>query len=206
MVPEGESEDDRMLREREQTLKADRRKQAQWYESLNLYAEALKIYEDIHDTDNINRLREKMRGEYSLNAKKLEKQGRYQDAANLYYLIGDLNSVSRMKKLKPDLVILYDSEGGGLAKLASGLGSRDIEAEQDDYFERMNEEDEEGSSDEVSVKKSAEGVKEGISSGRKGIPVKMPKNRKKRFCPYCGEEITTRKEPRFCPYCGEDLN
>lgn len=204
MVPDGESEDDRMLREREETLKKDRKKQAEWYESLHLYAEALRVYEDIHDMDNIRRLREKMRGEYGLNASNLEKQGRYQDAANLYYLIGDLNSVARMKKLKPNIVILYDSEGGGLAKLASELDTKEGPSQGEDLFEKMNDEDEEGSTPQTESDPSQK-KEEGVV-GKKGVPVKMPKNRRKKFCPYCGEEISTKKEPKFCPYCGEDLD
>jgi hypothetical protein len=198
-------EDEKLLRERELTLRNDRRRQAEWYESLNLYAEAMRIYESIQDKKNIERLKEKMRKEYSRNAQLLENQGRYQDAANLYYLIGDHASVKRMKDLKPDLVILYDSEGGGLAKLASTLDDLTPASEDDDYFSKPNEgEEEEIKEEEEGSKKKDIPVKK--PAKRKNIQVESHKDRKIRFCPYCGEELATKKEPRFCPYCGEELS
>ncbi len=202
MVPEIESEDDRMLREREETLKSDRSKQAKWYEDLNLYAEALRVYRSISDKENIDRLISKMKDDYSMNASKLEKQGMFQDAANLYYLIGDHHGVARMKKRMPDLVILYDKEGGGLSQLASSLGDMNEVEEKDDLFHQPNVTEEKS----AEVKRSNE-IEEppGVVIGKKGVPVKMPIGKKKKFCPYCGDEISTKKEPRFCPYCGEDL-
>jgi tetratricopeptide (TPR) repeat protein len=200
-------EDERLLKEREETLKNDRRRQAEWYESLNLYAEAMRIYESIRDSENIERLKEKMRTEYGKNANILEKQGRFQDAANLYYLIGDHHSVGRMKELDPNLVILYDSEGEGLAKLAGSLDDLSQRGGDVDLFSEPNKEEEEDPAEaepkedipkkEIPIKKPAK---------RKEIQVPASREKRIRFCPYCGEELSTRKEPRFCPYCGEDLS
>jgi len=130
--------DEDELREREQTFLQDRRNQAKWYESLNLYAEAMKIYKSIKDEDNIQRLSSKMSTEYTKNALQLEKMGKFQEAANLYYLIGDLEGVGRMKKLKPDLVIIYDETGGGLAQVAKELGSTETDETGEEYFSKMN--------------------------------------------------------------------
>ncbi|HHD16282.1 MAG TPA: zinc ribbon domain-containing protein [Euryarchaeota archaeon] len=204
MVPPAESEDEQMLREREEALRKDRKKQAEWYESLNLYAEALRVYETIRDEQNIKRLRMKMREEYGKNALKMEESGRFQDAANLYYLIGDHASVGRMKEKKPDLMIFYDQESGGLARLASTLAPQDDFEERDDLFQKPNvdREEREKETDGRSPEENASDIR----TTEKRYPVKIPKERKKaRFCPYCGEEISTRKEPRFCPFCGEEL-
>jgi rubrerythrin len=105
--------------------------------------------------------------------------------------------------MKPDLVILYDSEGGGLAQLASTLDPMKEVSGEEELFEKMNE----GDQEDVSTKEELPETPhtEEVVIGRKGVPVKMPKSKKKRFCPYCGEEISTKKEPRFCPYCGEGL-
>jgi hypothetical protein len=205
--------DEDELREREQTFLKDRRNQAKWYESLNLYAEAMKIYRSIKDDENIKRLSAKMAGEYTKNAVELEKTGKFQDAANLYYLIGDMEGVGRMKKQKPDLVIIYDESGGGLAQVAKELGSTESDESGEEYFSRMNpgddfemEEDENGTVREM-LEIDIESPDEGVTPmGRKGVPVKMPKSVKKmRFCPYCGERINTKKNPKFCPFCGDEL-
>lgn len=195
------------LQKRREQFRKDRRSQAKWYESLNLYAEAMRIYRSIDDSDNIRRLEEKMREEYGENARKLEKMGKYQEAANLYYLIGDMKSVGRMKRSKPDLVIIYDEEEGGLAKLASGLDHfGPAPEESEDYFMKPNPADD----FELDIDGEGKPAEEtaGIKEARNGkaIPVKMPKNMKKmRFCPYCGERISTRKDPKFCPFCGDEL-
>jgi hypothetical protein len=199
MVAGSENEDEIMLREREETLRKDRIKQAKWYESLNLYAEALRIYRTIEDPDNIKRLEGKMREEYGKQALRLERQGRYQDAANLYFLIGDSNGVGRMRKMKPDLVILYDKESGGLARIASSLGGLEEVEEQEDHFSQPNVEEV-----EAPVEASEEPPMES-KIVKKKVPVKVPKGKRMRFCPFCGEEIATKKEPAFCPYCGEDI-
>lgn len=203
MAGEGLNEDEKLLKERELTLRNDKRRQAEWYESLNLYAEAMKVFESIQDQENIVRLREKMRKEYGKNARSLEDNGRFQDAANLYYLIGDNSGVRRMKELKPDLVILYDSENGGLAKLASTLDEIGPDDDGEDLFSKPNVEEDGGEMEEKPKKRD--------------IPIKKPAKKKEiliptasekriRFCPYCGEELTTKKEPRFCPFCGEDIS
>ncbi|MGA1866810.1 MAG: hypothetical protein ACMUFK_05015 [Thermoplasmatota archaeon] len=198
--------------DRRKTLIEDRRSQAAWYESLHLYAEAMKIYRVIKDIDNIKRLTSKMKEEYSGNASKMERAGKFQEAANLYYLLGDKDGVERMKKLKPDLVILYDDEKGGLAKIAMGLGTTETEMDGDMFFRRPNP------SERTAVEERPEGQKEIAGDaeteedsdltpmGRKGISVKMPVGVKKmRFCPYCGERINTKKTPKYCPFCGDEL-
>lgn len=204
--------DEKELQEREMTFIKDRRDQAKWYESLNLYAEAMKIYRSINDEENINRLSIKMNEEYAKNAQEMEKKGKFQEAANLYYLIGDKEGLGRMKKLKPDLVIVYDEEGGGLAQVVQKLGSSDDEVPGDEYFTRPNPADDfEMRTDEngnvTEVKDVQKGPDEDITPmGRKGVSIKMPKSMKKmRFCPYCGERINTKNPPKFCPFCGDEL-
>lgn len=202
----GDEED---LRERQEAYKNDRKDQAKWYESLNLYAEALRIYRSIEDQGNIRRLEDKMKAEYGKEAVKLEGQGSFQQAANLYYLIGDHASVGRLKKMKPELVIIYDEEGGGIADVASGIGMDDERVDDDPgLFTKQNEEFE-IDTDDVQMKDEVDRTPEEKQApiiGRKGVPIKMPKNHKKmRFCPYCGERISTRKEPKFCPFCGDEL-
>ena len=205
--------DEKELKARERTYLADRRNQAKWYESLNLYAEAMKIYRSINDEKNINRLSIKMNEEYAKNAKELEKKGKFQEAANLYYLIGDKEGLGKMKNLKPDLVIIYDEEGGGLSQIVQKLGSSDDDVTGDDYFTRPNPTDDfEMESDEngnVKVKKENDQKRsdEDVTPmGRKGVSVRMPKSMKKmRFCPYCGERINTKSSPKFCPFCGDEL-
>ncbi|MGA1873060.1 MAG: hypothetical protein ACMUHY_05255 [Thermoplasmatota archaeon] len=204
--------DEEELRQREKTFIEDRRNQAAWYESLNLYAEALRIYRSIDDEENIRRLSEKMKSEYSDNARKLERMGKFQEAANLYFLIGDKEGVGRMKKMKPDLVIVYDEEGGGLAQIAKGLGITDGETVEEDYFTRPNPSTEQDGAPEGDIVTEAEPVDpeaEGATTpmGRKGVQVKMPVGVKKmRFCPYCGERINTKGTPKFCPFCGDELS
>ena len=191
--------------EREMKLKKDRLDQAKWYESLNLYAEALRIYRTLGSEQDVKRLEERMREEYSKNAKRLEMDGRYQDAANLYFLIDDNAGVKRMKGLKPDLVIIYDKEEGGLAKLASTLRKDEGQLISEDYFSKPNISPEERIRPQKEEK--VEAPEERPAPGGKGVPVKMPlKKRAIRFCPYCGESVLTKKEPKFCPYCGEDLD
>lgn len=197
MDPGIETEDEMMHREREETLKKDRRKQAEWYEKLNLFAESLRIYESIDDRDNVQRIKRKMNASYGTKASELESQGRYQEAANLYYLIGDHASVGRMKKIMPDLLIIYDSEGEGIRRLASNLDDRKVDSNID-HFMKPNP----GSGEEIE-EENPKGP--GVVIGKKGVPVKIPKSKRKKFCPYCGEDIQTRKEPVFCPYCGEEL-
>jgi hypothetical protein len=200
--------DEQELREREKTFIEDRKNQAKWYESLNLYAEAMKIYRAIDDEENITRLSIKMNEEYAKNAKELERKGKFQEAANLYYLIGDKEGVGRMKNLKPDLVIVYDEEGGGLAQVVKKLGSTEEEVSGEEYFTRPNPSDDfEIETDEIGNGESKEGSDEEVTPmGRKGITVKMPKSMKKmRFCPYCGERINTKNPPKFCPFCGDEL-
>ncbi len=198
--------DEEELREREMTFVNDRRNQARWYESLNLYAEAMKIYRSIDDKENIQRLSSKMKDEYGNNAAKLESMGKFQEAANLYYLIGDMTGVGRMKKMKPDLVIIYDEEGGGLAQVAVGLAQDDTELDPDRYFSKPNPVDDFEVDENGEVVVSETPQEDLTPMGRKGVPLKMPKNMKKmRFCPYCGERINTKKDPAFCPFCGEEL-
>jgi hypothetical protein len=202
--------DEQELKERERTYIEDRKNQAKWYESLNLYAEAMKIYRNIDDEENIKRLSITMNEEYAKNAKDLERRGKFQEAANLYYLIGDKGGVGRMKKLKPDLIIVYDEEGGGLAQVVKKLGSSDEEVSGDEYFTRPNpSEDFEVVSDEngegMVVKEESED-EDVTPMGRKGVTIKMPKSMKKmRFCPYCGERINTKNPPKFCPFCGDEV-
>jgi len=199
-------EDEEMLMERERTFQNDRRDQAKWYESLNLYAEALNIYRSIDDEENIQRLSLRMKAEYGENAQKLESVGRFQEAANLYYLIGDMAGVGRMKKMKPDLVIVYDEEGGGLARVAEGLGNDDSDLDPEGFFSKPNPQEEFEATGKEEEVESTPSPDELTPMGRKGIPLKIPKNMKKmRFCPYCGERINTRKDPAFCPFCGEEL-
>ncbi|MBN1390154.1 MAG: hypothetical protein JXA22_05885 [Candidatus Thermoplasmatota archaeon] len=203
--------DEEELRERERTFLEDRRDQAAWYESLNLYAEAMKIYRAIKDDENIQRLTAKMKEGYSSNARKMERLGKFQEAANLYYLIGDMDGIGRMKKLKPDLVIVYDEEEGGLATIAKRLGTTDSETDSERYFMKPNPSEEGGVTaitrglvepDDVGTKKEDDQT----PMGRKGVPVKIPIGVKKmRFCPYCGERINTKNDPRFCPFCGDEL-
>ncbi len=205
--------DEEELREREKTFTEDRRNQAKWYESLNLYAEAMRIYRSIKDDENIERLSIKMKEEYAQKAKLMEKTGKFQEAANLYYLIGDNEGIGRMKKLKPDLVIVYDTEGGGLAQVAKELGSSEDDETGEDYFSRPNPGDdlEVDTDDEGKVRlekvEDLEDIDDDVTPmGRKGVPVKMPKSMKKmRFCPYCGERINTKKTPKFCPFCGDEV-
>jgi len=203
--------DEEELREREKTFIEDRRNQAKWYESLNLYAEAMKIYKAIDDKENMERLSGKMKEEYTLNARKLERMGKFQEAANLYFLIGDKDGLGRMKKMKPDLVIVYDEEGGGLAQIAKGLEPTEGEDVDDKYFTKPNPSAEEGEKIEEETVSEAEPVEmtdsEITPMGRKGVQVKMPVGGKKmRFCPYCGERINTKKNPKFCPFCGDELS
>ncbi|MBN1539877.1 MAG: zinc ribbon domain-containing protein [Candidatus Thermoplasmatota archaeon] len=198
--------------ERKKALIEDRRSQAAWYESLHLYAEAMKIYRAIEDDGNIQRLTMKMKEEYSGNAGKMERSGKFQEAANLYYLLGDKDGVERMKKFKPDLVILYDEEEGGLAKIAMGLGPTETDTDGEMFFRRPNpserttreerQEDQKGTIGEAETSEEIDLT----PMGRKGISVKMPLGVKKmRFCPYCGERINTKKNPKFCPFCGDEL-
>ncbi|MFO8050166.1 MAG: zinc ribbon domain-containing protein [Thermoplasmatota archaeon] len=192
----GDEED---LQERQEKFLKDRRDQAKWYESLNLYPEALKIYRSIEDTVNIDRLEKKMGAEYGREALRLEKEGNIQQAANLYYLIGDHASVGRLKSQQPDLVIYYDEEKGGLARMDTDTDDAD------GFFEKQNIPDDVENVDNEKSTVFENSDKEKRIKKRK-VPVKMPKNPKKmRFCPYCGERISTKKEPRFCPFCGDEL-
>jgi hypothetical protein len=191
----GDEED---LKAREEELKRDKMEQALWYESLNLYGEAMRIYNTLKDTRNIDRLREKISEDYMQKAKDMEMAGRYQDAANLYYLVGDSGSVKRMRTKDPSLVILYDEKAGGLSQLGTGI---DLGTDNDGtipFFKRPNE----GPEDGQTKARPAETL---VKPGRSGLPVRIPKKQTARFCPYCGEQMSTKKEPRFCPFCGEEL-
>jgi len=181
--------DEEELEERDREMRRDRIEQARWYEKLNLYHEALRIYRSIQDEENIERLAGKMRSQYGEKAKQLESAGKYQEAANLYYLINDRSSLKRIKGIKPDVVIFYDEEAGGLSQLAADVnGGGDVGGE---YFSTPNEEE------------AMEDVEE---EPRKKLPVKMPKGRPQmRYCPYCGQAITTKGTPKFCPYCGDEI-
>lgn len=199
--------DEDELRDRELEIKRDKISQAQWYESLNLYSEALRIYTSIDDRENEERVKGKMAADYSRKAMELEKKGRYQDAANLFYLIGDNESVGRMKEKDPNLMILYDEKSGGLAQLAGNIYSRSPGDVEDRSFFKPNERDDPNVEvPEVEPHVAEMVIEDGVVKGKNGIKVKMPKaNRNVRFCPYCGESLITKKEPKFCPYCGEEL-
>jgi hypothetical protein len=191
----GDEED---LRERDEELRMDKIEQAKWYESLNLLAEALKIFKSVGDTDNEMRLKRKMVAQYGKKASELESGGRYQDAANLYYLIGETEAVDRMKKYDPDLVIMYDEDAGGIAQLASYIYAGGETVAEGDSFFKPN----------VNLNASEDSVIDDMKESdaeKKSLPVKMPRKNPMRFCPYCGESILTKKEPSFCPYCGEEL-
>ena len=199
-------DDEEELRKRDEELRKDKIEQAKWYESLNLYYEALRIYRSIEDTENVNRIERKMEDDYSSKALELERRGRFQDAANLYFLIGNTEDVERMRRKKPDLVIHYDKESGGIAQLASEIyKTKNGTLEKEDFF-RPNEpslEDKSGSDSEKGV--STYSDKNNGDKVKEKLPVKMPRKKPMRFCPYCGETILTKKQPLFCPYCGEEL-
>jgi hypothetical protein len=195
----GDEED---LKERNAELVKDRMEQARWYESLSLYGEAMRIYRALKDEESIGRLRNRIEADYRKKASDMERAGRYQDAANLYYLIGDSGSVSRMKAKDPALVILYDDKAGGISQLGSGM-DLGKDGEDDRFFRKPNEEPE-----RPPEARSVEVEPAPAQAGRTGLPVRMPKRAapsSNRFCPYCGVEIQTKKEPRFCPSCGEEL-
>ncbi|MDG6226029.1 MAG: hypothetical protein QCI82_11030 [Candidatus Thermoplasmatota archaeon] len=192
----GDEED---LMERERALNRDRLEQAKWYESLNLYAEAMRIYRSLEDDENLSRLRSKIADQYSMKAKDMENVGRWQDAANLYYLIGDSVSVDRMRSKDPDLVILYDDKAGGLSQLGFGMDMDQDDIVGERFFKRPNEDEPQGSEPEITKRSAPSPV------SKTGLPVRMPAKRTIVFCPYCGERIQTKKEPKFCPSCGEEL-
>ncbi len=195
--------DEQELLERKLILENDRREQARWLESLNLLAEALRIYTSINDAKNIDRVKNLMAENYGSNARKMEEDGRFQDAANLYFLAGDAEGVKRMKERKPDLVILYDSKEGGLARIAKNLDDLSKADAKDDFFSKPNI-GQEGTEGQEAPRTVVPSIDQGPPT--KTISVKMPKQRKAlSFCPYCGEKLGTAKEPRFCPYCGEEL-
>jgi hypothetical protein len=117
-----------------------------------------------------------------------------------------MEGVGRMKKMKPDLVIIYDEDGGGLAQVALGLGQDDSELDPERYFSKPNPADDFEVDENGEVAEPDTSSEEKTPMGRTGVPLKMPKNMKKmRFCPYCGERINTKKDPAFCPFCGEEL-
>lgn len=192
----GDEED---LLERERALSRDRIAQAKWYESLNLYAEAMRIYRSLKDEDNLSRLKSKISDQYSMKAKDMENVGRWQDAANLYFLVGDSGSVERMRRKDPDLVILYDEKAGGLSQLGISIDLGQDEKIGDRFFKKPNEDEPEKNPSEIQKKDNAP------NPGRTGLPVRMPVKKSIAFCPYCGERIETKKEPKFCPSCGEEL-
>jgi hypothetical protein len=198
-----EMSDEQELMDRKLTLENDRREQARWLESLNLLAEALRIYTSINDVKNIDRVKSLMVENYGTNARKMESEGRFQDAANLYFLAGDSEGVKRMKERKPDLVILYDSKDGGLAKIAQNLDDLSKAEDKDVFFSKPNiGQDEDGG--QGAQRTAVAAVEQ--ETAQRTIQVKMPKQKKPlSFCPYCGEKLGTAKEPRFCPYCGEEL-
>ncbi len=204
----GDEED---LREREKELRKDKIDQAKWYESLNLYKEALKIFESLKDSENISRLRKKMSDEYSEKARELEAAGKYQEAVNLFFLIGDDGGVARIKKLKPDVVIIYDKESNSISKLAESIEAPEGKEVGDEHFRAPNAGDklviDEGEDPPVpDERRSQMVIEDGVVKGKEGLPVKMPKGiRPVRFCPYCGESLITKKEATFCPFCGEEL-
>lgn len=191
----GDEED---LRERNDTIAKDRIAQAKWYESLHLYAEALRIYESIKDENNVMRLKEQMADEYRVKARDFEASGKLQEAANLFYLIDDREALERIKSRKPDVVILYDKEAGGLSQLAGNI-NMPVKGNVDEIaFRSPNSPDEEEAEE---PRKAAPN-----GNGSKGLPVKMPKGKPSfRYCPYCGESVMTKKDPKFCPFCGEEF-
>jgi predicted RNA-binding Zn-ribbon protein involved in translation (DUF1610 family) len=193
-------EDD--LRERDVELAKDRIEQARWYESLNLFGEAMRIYRSIKDEENIERLRNRIASDYRKKASDMEKAGRFQDAANLFFIIGDNDSVLRMKGKDPSLVILYDEKAGGISQLGTDLDLGKDE-EEDRFFKRPNEEPEAQKAPVPGPSGPSEGG--AAQSGRTGLVVRMPKKSANRFCPYCGEGILTKKEAKFCPSCGEEI-
>ncbi len=190
--------DEEELRERNDTITKDRIAQAQWYESLHLYAEALRIYEMIEDENNVIRLKEKMADEYRTKARDFEAAGKLQEAANLFYLIDDSEALERIKSRMPDVVILYDEKAGGLSQLAGNISTTTGSVDET-VFRSPNSLDE-GEAKEEPKRPSSNG------NGSKGLPVKMPRGKPPlRYCPYCGESVLMRKDPKFCPFCGEEL-
>jgi hypothetical protein len=192
----GDEED---LKERNEALVKDRIEQARWYESLNLFGEAMRIYKGLKDQENLDRLRLRIASDYAKKAVDMEAAGRFQDAANLYYLIGDTASVNRMRTKDPQLVILYDDKAGGISQLGSDLdlGSGD---ETDRFFLKPNDEPEPEPDVPIVVPE-----REPAATSKTGLPVRKPRKQSNRFCPYCGDPIQTKKEPSFCPSCGEEL-
>ena len=191
--------DEEELRQRNDTIAKDRIAQAQWYESLHLYAEALRIYESIKDENNVIRLKEKMADEYRIKARDFEAAGKLQEAANLFYLIDDREALERIKSRKPDVVILYDKKAGGLSQLAGNV-NKPTKGNVDEIAFRSPNSPDEGEVEEEPKRPAPNG------NGSKGLPVKMPKGKPSfRYCPYCGESVMTKKNPKFCPFCGEEF-
>ncbi len=191
--------DEEELRERNNTIAKDRIAQAQWYESLHLYAEALRIYESIKDENNVIRLKEKMADEYRAKARDFEAIGKLQEAANLFYLIDDQEALERIKSRKPDVVILYDKKAGGLSQMAGNINTKLAGNVDDTVFRSPNLPDE-GKEEAEKPAPASNG------NGSKGLPVKMPRGKPSfRYCPYCGESVMTKKDPKFCPFCGEEF-
>ena len=171
-------DDEEELRKRDEELRKDKIEQAKWYESLNLYYEALRIYRSIEDTENVNRIERKMEDDYSSKALELERRGRFQDAANLYFLIGNTEDVERMRRKKPDLVIHYDKESGGIAQLASEIyKTKNGTLGKEDFFKPNEPASEDRSGSDLEKNVSAYSDKNNGEGGIEKLPVKMPRKK-----------------------------
>ena len=173
--------------EKKKKIKEEKRELAAWYESQRLYLRSIKLYKEADETDEAERVRNKMIKEYREKAREYERSNQLAQAANLYYIIGDNVKVRELKEKDPSIVIYYEYLSGErqISDILGELPGDSTEEVQSHFFQpnrprveevQQEEKEEEATSDDIN------------------------------FCPFCGKNLRKFSGVRFCPYCGGRLS
>ena len=172
--------------EKRKKIKEEKKELAAWYESQRLYLRSIKLYKEAEETDEAERVRNKMIKEYREKAREYEKSNQLAQAANLYYIIGDNVKVRELKEKDPSIVIYYEYLSGE-RRISDVLGELpgDSAEEIESHFFQPN-------------RPRVEEVQEREEESPAGDDIN--------FCPYCGKDLRRFSGVRFCPYCGGKLS
>jgi len=180
--------------EKRRKIKEEKRELAEWYESQRLYLRSIKLYMEADAKKEAERVRVKMIKEYRAKAREFEEKNQLDQAANLYYIIGDNVKVRELKEKDPSIVIYYEYLSGDrrINDIVGELPEGELKDLDSYFFEPNKERTEEV---EAAPTKSEEPqTKEEVSMGIN-------------FCPFCGKDLRRfGADLKFCPYCGKRLS
>lgn len=187
--------------DREEQMRLDRLESAMRYESQKLYKDAIKYYKMAGEEEEAERVQNLMEELYLKTAREFEEVGKFEEAANLYEILGMGSDALRCRSKSGTKIPELDlEEGDEVMGAFTNMGDSAEEefSEPDDDFSKFEYKE---SPERIPAHRSEDEEEE-------ELPVKKPKGKMKvfAFCPYCGEEFDLPKQPKFCPYCREPFS